>query len=83
MSTSPKNLKRRFTAQILIPVIFSIGLLIIAYFVTNPAVRSLLINEREQTVKDMVNSVNNLIDGYNEHVKNGNLTIDKAKEIVT
>ncbi len=82
MNHPHKLIRIRLIGQIILPLVFSLGLLIIGYYITNPAVNNLLKNEREETVKEMVNSIYNLIENYNDRVNKGELTINDAKTIV-
>jgi len=81
MNRTDTILKKRLIRQIIVPAIFSVALLWVAYLLVSPTVKRLIIGERQQMVREMVTSVNNVLDGYNDRIKHGELTLSEAQTI--
>jgi PAS domain S-box-containing protein len=82
MNRLVKASRRRIIAQVVVPAFFSVALLIIGYRITVPSLQLMLINERKQMAAEMVNSMYNLMEGYNEQVKKGEMTLSEAQTLV-
>jgi PAS domain S-box-containing protein len=76
------NLKMQLFGQIGIPALICIALVIMGYLMVEPATKRLMINQRRQTVADMVESTYNLIDGLNQKVVKNEITLEEARSIV-
>jgi len=50
MNKRDKIVRKRLLGQIIVPILFSLTLLLVGYLITNPSVKKMLINERLQMV---------------------------------
>ena len=82
MKKKIKVLKKNLIGQIIIPFVFSIALLMVAHFIAKPTVKRLLIDDRRQMVQEMVNNNYDLLEEYNEQVKQGVMTISEAQATI-
>ncbi len=74
--------QKKLIVQVLIPTIISISLLIYSYFFLINHTRSLLMNEKKQQSKEMINSMYSAINAYCKKVENGEISESEAQKIV-
>lgn len=68
--------------QIGMPALISISLVIMGYLMVEPATKRLLVDQRKQAAKNMVTSTYNLIEGLNQKVIKGEITLKQAQSFV-